>query len=389
MTKFRRWRFMAMVALGASLILLAGGCDWLQVGFSGGGDNANPYEAALTASTVGSLTQKYTLGSTTPPVIADGTLYAGTSTGVSAVRGSDGLPIWTATLPAGSAFGIAEDTASGTVIASAPGTLYGLDAATGTIRWSDLIAGLESTPVLDAGKLFVDTSLSGTGTVLAIDPASGSTLWTGSFPTLFGGGGRLIAGSGIVYVNYGAASGYPGTPGFYTFGASASFNESDGTLVNSEESGTVAMAADGLVYYVSGIDGEPGMAAVNPNTGNPSTGTTVWTASGNFSPDAVSADLLMSGLTALDPQTGATTWTASLPSGTTIAARPIIAGTLVYLVGTDGTNSTLYAFDGATGAQVAAVSVAGGAATSSQLVISEGMVFVTVNGTITAYAPTS
>jgi hypothetical protein len=42
MIKFRHWRFMATVALAASLMLVAGGCDWLQLGFSSGGRQCQP-----------------------------------------------------------------------------------------------------------------------------------------------------------------------------------------------------------------------------------------------------------------------------------------------------------------------------------------------------------
>jgi outer membrane protein assembly factor BamB len=362
------------------------GCSWAS---AAGGDNANPYEAALTASTVGSLTQRYTLGSSTPPIVADGTLYAATSTGVSAIRASDGSPIWTATLPAGSASGIAEDKASGTVIASAPGTLYGLDAGTGTIRWSDSIPGLTGDLVLDSGKVF-EMATAGGNTVIAIDPASGTTLWTSASFQSSNAPSRPIASFGTIYVSFQIPSPVTEAPE----GEIASFSETDGSGGVVAAAGGIAVA-DGALQYVGEVAPNGQLLTGVIDASKTGTAQELWSAPyAGLTADAMNANLIVgtlssSEISALDTQTGATNWTASLPSSSTISATPVIAGSLVYLVGTDGTNSTLYAFDGTTGTQVAAVPVAGGAATSSQLVVSEGMVFVTVNGAVTAYAPTS
>jgi outer membrane protein assembly factor BamB len=380
-------------AIGAALLLVVSGCDWLQPAFDGGLSNANGYEPALTASTVGSLTQRYTLGSSSAPdstpIVANGAVYTGTPSGVSAVRAGNGSPLWTTTLATGGsspkvAYG------SGTVfVASASqtqstaGTLYALDASTGAIQWSDPISGLDGGPVLDGGKVFVTTA--STGSVVAIDPGSGATLWTSTFlpsGSQLSGINAIFASAGTVYVNFSTVviDGFPAA----NFSA---FNESDGTGGNTL--GGVGMIADGIAI----VGGPSPTGGFESGAIDLSTDATLWLTPTLVIPESMSADLFIqetptnNGLTALDPHTGVTKWTASLPSGT-ITAQAVIAGSLVYTIGDDGTSSTLYAFDGATGAQVAAIPV-GPASTFSTLVIAEGKVFVTINGTITAYAPTT
>jgi outer membrane protein assembly factor BamB len=161
------------------------------------------------------------------------------------------------------------------------------------------------------------------------------------------------------------------------------FNQSDGSAVSETGPFGVASAADGLLYAYSSA--APAYAWINPASG----ALVVYPAPflGPVS-DQLAVGVVGQEVDAADPRTGVALWKAPLPAGTTPSSTQI-AGTLVYVAGTDGTTSTLYAFDAATGTQVAAVPIVGGGSTATPLVIAEGTVFVTVNGTITAYAPTA
>jgi outer membrane protein assembly factor BamB len=395
MVRTSRWRVLTCAAIGAALLLGVCGCDWLQPGFNGGGSNANPIEPTLTARTVGSLTQRYTLGSSNvaygSPIVARGVLYASSHTAntgeVSAFRASDGASLWTTTVATGA--GVLPSNvayASGLVFVNAAGAISALDARTGAVRWTDPIPGLHlADPAIDGGKIFaaavqpVNTSGVGeTANVIAIDPVSGSTLWTSPTFTVLGEGFDIGAGPF-------AAAGYvsvtdiiPQLPP-YSF-ETRWFHESDGSAAGNTGPLIEYRAADGLIYATSPVTSLPS-GWIDPTSG-------ALVVSPAPTVDAVAANLAVGAgaqaVDAYDPRTAAARWTAPLPSNTTPPSI-VIAGTLVYVVATNGTGSTLYALDTASGTQVAAVPVVGG----GQLAVAEGTVFVTVNGTITAYAPTS
>ena len=59
---------------------------------------------------------------------------------------------------------------------SSPGRIFALNSANGAVRWSrDLPAPSESSPLLDAGRVFFGSQ---NGTVYALDASTGSPIWT-------------------------------------------------------------------------------------------------------------------------------------------------------------------------------------------------------------------
>lgn len=115
----------------------------------------------------------------TQPLVADGVVYAGSLDGnVYALALSSGDPIWPEPFAAAKAVRAAPILVGGTlVVADGKGNIYGLDPATGALRWGSL-----ETPISLGGDVLGHPALLGTevlfttqgGTLFRINPQDGS-----------------------------------------------------------------------------------------------------------------------------------------------------------------------------------------------------------------------
>jgi outer membrane protein assembly factor BamB len=128
---------------------------------------------------------------TQQPVIADGTVYASTKTGVVALSGSSGARIWESG-DLGEASGTLVTT-DGIICGNIVDGAYGLDAATGRPLW---FADAGSTTAADSGILFCTAFSSGL-LVHALHAASGRPAWTRIFSW---NAEVLAAADGVVYI---------------------------------------------------------------------------------------------------------------------------------------------------------------------------------------------
>lgn len=139
------------------------GPDWEQFGHDLANSRFAADETLVTPDTVGDLTPTWSVdevvGVTSTPTVVDGVAYFGDWTGsVHAVDPIDGTEVWTAEL-GGSVIG-SVPVGADLVYAASGTTLYGLDRATGEVRWQATtndtpLAMISASPVLADGLVFV------------------------------------------------------------------------------------------------------------------------------------------------------------------------------------------------------------------------------------------
>jgi polyvinyl alcohol dehydrogenase (cytochrome) len=122
-----------------------------------------------------------------------------------------GEQVWKATLTNGSALGGVMSTAAigdGVIYvasnqAGSAGTVFALDAATGSILWQESFGPpIVGSMALANGVLYRGTFSPAPGTVMAIDAADGTVLWDDEVGGRLGGGFSVVDGS--LYVGYGS-----------------------------------------------------------------------------------------------------------------------------------------------------------------------------------------
>jgi outer membrane protein assembly factor BamB len=386
-----------MVALLAVGALVLSSCDWAQFGSGPQHTQYNLFESGISASNVSTLTQRFIaltphtfLGWGAQPAVANGVLYAATTTGAVFAFDAAGQtnclggwcqPLWTAA--AGT-----EDLSSPAVgngdvyITSYSGTLYVFDAngsnnCSGTPKtcsplWTAATSGqLSSSPTLANNVVYVYSS---DGTLSAFDangnnncsgtPKRCSPLWTA---TTGGSDSNPTVANGLLYVDS-----FDGS--LYAFDANGN-NNCSGTPktclplwsapTHRSQNGdfdSTPTAANGLVY-VMGSDPNPSLdtygtlyafdANGNNNcSGTPKTCLPLWTAPplqfastsrGNISPAVANGVVYIAGthgvggLLAFDangnvncsgtPKTCSPLWTAPAGGGET---QPVVANGIVY-----------------------------------------------------------
>ena len=281
---------------------------------------------------------------------AGNVVYASTNgNAVFAVNATTGKQIWKITTT--SELNLSLMVAGGSVVVAGGNGPYGLAAAHGQQLWS--IKSDDSAPLLVTGGvayLGFAAKNNTTGGVTALDPATGTILWTYPFGPVADIGGQLAVDGGLVYVTttngelfaLGAASGAKRyeVKGFGAFGP-----------------GSIA-AAGGVVY--AGLDDKKGtVAAVDPASGK-----TLWRQSvgpASFSPNvAMTSGVVLAGtvngpgigdqsgkLYALSPKTGQPLW--SMPVSGGVNEGPVAAGGVVYTGGGNQDIGILEAWQPATG----------------------------------------
>lgn len=212
-----------------------------------------------------------------------------------------GATIWITQLPGQYSFSSEPTYYDGIVYtggAGSGGTLYAVDAATGTVLWSRSVAnGDHSSPAVDAQRVYVSYSCPN---VYAFERKTGAPAWS-SNPGCSGGGGRTpVLGAGRLFVRDPAESG-------------TVFDATTGQIVGSFPVGPAPVIAgdlaivvnDGIVRTQNARTGAPGW------TWAPEDGSKV-TAAPIAAGGVVFAGTSSGGLVALDLQSGRPVWAGAL-----------------------------------------------------------------------------
>ena len=298
--------------------------------FRGNAQNTgrSPYVGAQTNHVKWTYTTGASIGSASPSIAPDGTVYIASSDGYFyALNPSDGSLKWKAQTGGGNSSPAVG--ADGTVyIGGSDGKLHAINPIDGSFKWQVSLTSthVESSPAIGGdGTIYVgcDVSMSGTDMFFALNPADGSFNWKRPL------GSSIVSSpaiglDGTIYVGSNDHNLYAldrrdgSTKWFFT----------TGDLVSSSP----AIGADGTVYI--GSNGDEKVYALRPQDG-----TLKWTlATGGYvtNSPAVAVDgtiyvaciLVTSGfaVVAIESQTGTTKW--SFPSGS--------AGPSSATVGLDG-----------------------------------------------------
>src|SRR3984893_34437 len=261
----RRGRIVLSVAVAALLLAMAlqvlptsaASTDWPKMRFDPGNTSYNPNERVISAATVGSLSEAWSLNQHfaryDSPVVASGAIYLGceyqiqppipelcpvdSTTGpvswhtgqlgssfdvstaatdsgrvfVGMQQGAAFLAIdasthqylWSHPSPQGSYIYEGATVANGIVYYTADdGYLYALDAATGAPKWTALYGGDRGTPAYANGVVYIDGYVMINGSpnsqVMAFDAGNGTLLWHAT-PHLGYAGTTLVVANGLVY----------------------------------------------------------------------------------------------------------------------------------------------------------------------------------------------
>jgi eukaryotic-like serine/threonine-protein kinase len=331
-----------IAALGQSAAS-ASAASWPQLGFSSAHTGFNPLETTLTPANVSSLQQSCVTdpSSISGPAVAGGRAYVVGWTGVYSFDARTCAPIWSADL--GSYIQARSVAIAGGMVyvgTYETSTLYALDAATGSIRWTKRLGGpVLSSPVVAQGRVLVGAN---NGALYALDAASGRMLWKAWEPGAQSAGApHPSVANGVVYVSGGASiNAYRATTGKLLWTVPLRGGEAPPAV------------GDGRVYVQSFLTGLYALDAA--------TGAQLWS---NSLPESItSAPTLAYGrlyvrsidheLYALDGQSGATVWKTTIgdlsepPLSNWREAPPTVANGVAYLV--EDENSVVGA-DAATG----------------------------------------
>ena len=346
--------------------------NWSEFGFAPGGGRYNPRENILNTTNVGALKVLWSAQdgsfSFTAPAVVNGVVYSGTN----AFDAATGKLLW-----ATNSFGISPAVGNGTVYIDTFDGLCAYAAASGTNLWCGGPANY--LPDAPSGAALVDGIAyfgSASGTLAAIDAATGAQIWSAPIGSNNNASSPAVA-NGVVYLNGDGLSAFNAKTGAPIWSSSilGGINTSSPAVVG------------GVVY-----SGGSTVAAFNAKTG-----AVLWSVSPG-GPQSIPGDspavakgtvyigTLVPGprgsstgtLYALNAHSGKTVWSAPVPSG--ITSSPAVANGVVY-VGTD--DGTLFAFNATTGAQLAVVA---GVAGQSSPTVANGMVYseTTVSGELFA-----
>jgi polyvinyl alcohol dehydrogenase (cytochrome) len=350
--------------------------EWPQSSHDLANSRTNPTETAVTAETVGALTERWSLdgvrGVTSTPTVVDGVAYFGDWAGnARAVEPETGEEIWTTALGGAVIPSLPVDGEA--VFAASGRTLYRLDRATGEVEWEREVhdhpfAMISASPVVADG-LVLQGVASGEltvaqpdygfrGAIAAYDAETGEPAWR--FDTTPGdetaGAGVGIWSTPAVDPERGVL--YVGTGNTYEEPASPL---ADALLALELETGRQVWATQFTetdVFSAGNPFGSDADVGVAPN---------LWTVDGR---DFVGAADKAGVYHALDRETGAVVWTAELTPGSylggAIGSAAFVDGRLIVTsnVGNaennaPGSTAEVFGLDPATGDQQWAVEVEG------------------------------
>lgn len=349
---------------------------WPEFDYDVTRSGTEPYEPTLTPSTVGGLTQQWTLtpsdGGTDQVAVADGIAYFGSyGNALYAVNASTGAAAWTAPFPASGAIVDTPAVSDGVVyFGTLTGDLYAVNASTGAPVWASPVyvgGDLDSSPAVAYGNVYIG---SGNGDVYAFNATTGAPAWTSPFVT-----GDILSApavsGGVVYVGSWDDDVY-------------AINATTGAAVWSAPFATGAsivstpVVADGSVFIGSDDDSVYALdAATGAKEWQDTTGDVV-EAPPVFCNGVVYVGSEDGNFYALNATNGSSVWTYE--NDAQIDSAAAVAGGIVYFGDIDG---YLHAIDTTSGKQLFSTRLDGSLLAPS---VSNGMVYdAALGGEVAAY----
>jgi len=284
--------------------------EWREYLFSGSRTGWNSYETQISPSNVGSLQLAWkdptsdVVGG--PPAVVDGVVYGASYDGfVHAWEVRTGKELWSSALSE-QRDPFAPSVAHGMVYVgdSSGGSVYALNARTGTIVWSVDVGGVEWAPLVEGNVVYVASGLG--GYAYAFDAYTGEQLWK-----------------------------------TYTTDAASAPTYSRGTVYLETLTQPSLLAIDartGSILWGIGIINFCGMAPIVSDD-------TVYFCSQG-------TEFGSSNLRAVDARTGRARWRVRNPAE--LFVQPTLTSGILYIAGLPfgGSSSTVYAIDADTGARL-------------------------------------
>jgi outer membrane protein assembly factor BamB len=386
--KFGPLRRLAVMLFGATVFVMsaqANAADWPQFHFAADRSGFNPAETTLNASNVSELVLSWSrtisAAPVTPPVVADGVVYAGSNDGnVYALNASTGAILWKGA--AGVSVPTPPAVAAGRVfVGSDDAKVSAFPTSCSTpcapVWVTTAAGGISASLAVANDVLYVGSSRVGGGELAALDVATGSVLWQA--PLDLAPDGVAVA-NGIVYASDGGS--------LYAFPASCS--TPCAPLWLAQFAGGLPAVGAGTVFidagYVNFFNAFPATASCS--TPCPPLWTAVTNAGTRRAPAIAGGSVYLSegdGTLAAFPVSCSTpcapSWTAAVGG---FVSDPAVANGVVYV----GTDNRLAMFNGSTGAQLFSIPTGAGALSPA---IVNGTVFVslfdfTSGGRVNAYA---
>lgn len=305
---------------------------WKNFGNDPAQDRLNISENTLNNANAGSLNFKWSAKVGTnfrgSPVYAYGLVYVVTPAGIlEALNATTGALKWKFISPMSfkNLSAPAVDTATGMVFfgtigyeaTGIPSPFYALDAQTGSLKWSMILAwNVFSPPTVAMNTLFVGTDRGPSSTTLySIDEVTGHVNWQYS-------ANGSVWGAIAVDTSTSTAFAFVSNPGSYlvaldTTLGTVKWQQSIANSASTTEYGSSVAIANGMVYF-NGKNGN--VYAFNESTGTPAWTTTIGnqpTGSGNVASLAIANGIVYAGslnntLFALNATTGAILWSQSV-----------------------------------------------------------------------------
>jgi outer membrane protein assembly factor BamB len=354
------------LSLACALLVLVAGCDWTALGFGPANTNFNPFEPALTESSVQNLETAWSAPCACPggqhPLVAGGRVYVLDGITVRAFDAGNGQVRWSRPLGTSQFGHQLSAVANGLVyVAVHPETgsdrIVALDAATGVVRWQmtppepgGARVGIVAPIVVDGPLAFVAANSSTRSDIFAVD-SGGHVVWSAA-PGGFVSALTADPEQGTLYVA--SLLQLTNRPSIQLLTGYAEGDGARRSAVVPQIPSFVSVSSlgfsNGLVFGTQSNDhGEGGIGAfaVHPDTGE-----LAWSANGSvaaITPSAV-VDFHLRGdpnTIARNPLTGAVLWQAN-----TINGADAVAGNLIYTPGFTGNISVRRVSDGAVVANV-------------------------------------
>jgi eukaryotic-like serine/threonine-protein kinase len=338
--------------------------DWASPSFDAGHTGLNPYEAALTTSTVDDVVERWTTYYGMPvngqPVVAGGLVVFHTYfDDVVAVDATTGAQVWRVDLSTGTTGFGAVVVAGGVVyVGASDGYLYALTLTTGAQKWRYNTGGaVADNPAVSGGTVYVPSR---GGAFYALDATTGAVRWGTSF------------GSGVVPYSPTVAGGfvYVGTSDNQVRRLDAAGGGSGWVVSTGTGNSTpyaAPLVANGKVF-VPTLGGT--VLALRAATGSTDWSATVGSGSVTGTPALVGDRLIVSNgqpvVTAFDYTSGAVLWSQSGANAGYSAVSA--AGGVAYV----STSTRTFAYDARTGTILRRLSLG---ANSGGVAISDGAVF--------------
>jgi len=313
---------------------------------------------------------------------------------VSAFAAGTGTPAWTATIP-GDAARITAPVSDGSRVfvgadVDSSSTVLALDVADGSVVWTagpDDPASVASLVVTN-GRLVA--GFDSWRDPMAVDPSTGATIWS-QHDQHFAAGSPLVTGDGRIVKQWTVPFDTNHPPILhFDLPHGEIIDSADGSLGFTWGSDVPEPAPSFYIAYGDSLIGTDGSGNTIAANGDDPYGDG-WSApvccARATNGDVVLVGYGPPGWTALDLQDGATRYEIPAPAGMTGSSQPTFAASLLYVVTTDANGSTLRTFDAATGVAVSSLPVPITAASSrTSVIVANGRVYLTAGDSLHAYA---